>query len=166
MINLKSGVILALFLSAATLIACVDGNKNANIPGSASVGNSSAATADQPITNAEELGLLINVPYQTEDIVWKEDAARKRIIAVMRFLPEESNRIVVEAEKAGPPQNAEIALENWFPDELTAQGEMSGDSALKGLAYPANVFFLEPYTAGRITRIEGGDYVVLELSAK
>ena len=84
----------------------------------------------------------------------------------MRFSSADSDKIVAEASKNGSPQNAEIAVENWFPDELVAQGEMSGDNALKGLAYPANAFFLEPYTSGRITRIEGGDYFVLELIAK
>ena len=166
MVYFKYGVILALFLSAATLTACVDGTKNANAPGPSSPANNSAAIANSPNTNVEELGMLVNIPYQTEDIVWKEDGAKKRLIAVIRFSPADSNKIVTEAEKNGPPTNTEIAVENWFPDELTAQGEMSGDSTLKGLAYPANAFFLEPYTAGRITRIEGGDYFVLELSTK
>jgi len=34
------------------------------------------------------------------------------------------------------------------------------------LSYPANAFYLEPYTDGRITRIENTDYFVLELTAK
>ena len=163
MINFNYGVILALFLSAATLTACVDGSKNANVPGSSAPSNAAANSAR---TNVEELGLIANISYPTEDIVWKEDAAKKRIIAVMRFSSADSDKIVAEASKNGSPQNAEIAVENWFPDELVAQGEMSGDNALKGLAYPANAFFLEPYTSGRITRIEGGDYFVLELIAK
>lgn len=166
MINFKYGVILALFLSAATLTACVSGTRNENLPPSTSVANTATANANSAKTNVEELGLLVNVPYLTEDIVWKEDAAKKKIIAVMRFSTADANKIVAEAEKNGAAQTVEIAVENWFPDELTAQGEMSGDNALKGLAYSANAFFLEPYTAGRITRIEGGDYFVLELSAK
>ena len=166
MVNLKSGVILALFFSLATIIGCGDGGKNTNGPVSSSAVNSASSSGNSAKTNEEELGVLVNVPYETEDIVWKEDAAKKRIIAVMRFSTPDSNKIVAEAEKYGQPQPVEIAVETWFPDELTAQGETSGDSALKGVAFPANSFFLEPYTNGRITRIEGGDYFVLELSAK
>ena len=166
MVNFKSGVILALFFSTTILIACGNGAKNTNAPGSSSLANSNSASANSARTNVEELGLLVNVPYETEDIVWKEDAARRKIIAVMRFSPADANKIVAEAETFAQPQNVEIAVETWFPDELTAQSETSGDSALKGLAYSANSFILEPYTNGRITRIEGGDYFVLELSAK
>jgi len=45
-------------------------------------------------------------------------------------------------------------------------GELSGDDSLKGLAYSADSFFQEPYTSGRVIRIDGTDYFVLELSAK
>lgn len=166
MVNFKYGVILALFLSAATLTACVGGSGNANLPASTSTANGPAANANAAKTNVEELGLLVNVPYQPEDIVWKEDSAKKRIVAVMRFSTADSDKIVEEASKSGAVNSVEIAVESWFPDELVAQGEMSGDSALKGFAYPANAFFLAPYTVGKITRIEGSDYFVLELSAQ
>lgn len=166
MMNIKSGVILALFLSTASLLACVGGNKNANVPPTTTASNSPGANANSAKTNVEELGLFVNVPYETEDIVWKEDTANKKVIAVLRFSPLDANKIVAEAEKNGPPQNVSIAVENWYPDELTAQSEISGDSTLKGLAYPANTFYLAPYTTGRITRIEASDYFVLELSAK
>ncbi len=166
MANSKSGVILALFFPLVMLVSCGDKGKNVNAPGISLEPNGVASSSNSARTNVEELGLLVSVPYETEDIVWKEDAAKKRIIAVMRFSTADSNKIVAEAERSGQGQTVEIAAETWFPDELTAQSETSGDSALKGIAYPANAFFLEPYSNGRITRIEGGDYFVLELSAK
>lgn len=162
---LRAGVILAPFLCAACLSACVGGNKNANTRPATATSNSLTENANSAKTNVEELGLLVNVPYETEDIVWKEDAAHKKIIAVLRFSPADSAKLVAEAAKTGGPQNVSIAVETWFPDELTAQSDMSGDSLLKGLAYPANAFYQERYNEGRITRIEGGDYFVLELSA-
>ena len=156
-------VILALFLIAVLLSACggrTDKNTNVN------VSNNSSEMVNTAKTNVEELGLLVSVPYEPEDIAWKEDTANKKVIAVLRFSPADANKIVTEAEKTGAPENLSVAVETWFPDELTAQSDMSGDSALKGVAYPANAFFQEPYTSGKIIRIEGGDYFVLELSAK
>lgn len=162
----RGRVVLALCLIAASLSACGGGNKNVNANSPANTSNSAVENANTAKTNVEELGLLVNVPYETEDIAWKEDASRKKLIAVLRFSPDDSKKLVAEAAKSGVPENVSVAVETWFPGELTAQSDMSGDSALKGVAYPANIFFQEPYTAGRITRIEGGDYFVLELAAK
>lgn len=164
MIKSRSAVILASFLSAALLSACAGNNGNANATGPAKASNSSEKSNSLK-TNAEELGLLVKIPYQTEDIVWKEDAGKKRILAVMRFSPADAGKVVAEAGAAGTPETS-ITVETWFPDELIAQSEMSGDSALKGLSYPATAFVQEPYTIGKITRIDGTDYFILELLAK
>jgi hypothetical protein len=43
---------------------------------------------------------------------------------------------------------------------------MSGDDSLNGVAYAADSFYQEPFTSGRIVRVDGTDYFVLELSAK
>ncbi len=162
----RADVILALFLSAVLLSACVGGNRNSNARPVANASNSTAENANTAKTNVEELGVLVNVPYEAEDVVWKDDAAQKKVIAVLRFSPADANKIVAEAAQFGTPQNVSIAAVSWFPDELIAQSDMSGDSTLKGSAYPANNFFQEPYTNGKITRVEGSDYFVLELSAK
>lgn len=110
----------------------------------------------------EELGILVKVPYKTEDIVWKEDIDKKRILAVMRFSPADANKLVAEGGVTGTPETS-IPVESWFPDELIAQGEMSGDAALKGVSYSAIAFVQEPYTVGKITRIEGTDYFILDV---
>ena len=158
--------ILALLLSSALLPACGGDTKNANAVLAANAANANSANANSARTNVEELALLVNVPYETEDIVWKEDAAHKKVKAVLRFSPDDSKKIVAEAGKFGPSQDITVETEVWFPDELTAQSDMSGDSELKGTSYPANAFFQEPYTTGRIIHIEGGDYFVIEMSAK
>lgn len=161
----RAGVILALFLFALLLVSCGGtGNSNAN---TGPVANLAAAdNTNTARTNVEELALLVNVPYEVEDIVWKPDAATKKVTAVLRFSPVDANKVVAEAEKVGRAESTTLAIETWFPAELIAQSDMSGDNALRGLAYPANSFHHEPYTAGRITRIEGSDYFVLELIAK
>jgi hypothetical protein len=130
------------------------------------VSNSRARSSDAAKTNVEELGMLVNVSYESEEAFWKEDVARKRVIAVLRFPESEANRLVADAEKVQPPQPTSINPESWFPPELIAQGDISGDSALKGTSYSAGAFFNAPYDTGRIVRIENSDYFVLELSSK
>jgi hypothetical protein len=153
-------------LIGVVLSGCGGYGRNTNENPVAKSTNAVAQNYDMPNTNVEELGLIVTVPFVAEDIVWKVDAARKKVIAVFRYPPEDANKIVAEAGKFGEPASVSIAVESWFPDELIAQSEMGGDSELKGTAYPANAFFQDPYTTGRITRIEGGDYFVLELFAK
>lgn len=164
--NFRVGVVLALLCLFAVSLSACGGSRGVNTNSPVTSANTVGENVNTAKTNVEELGLLVNIPYETEDIAWKEDAEHKKLIAVLRFSPEDSKKLVSDVEKSGAPENVSIAVENWFPSELTAQSEMSGDSALKGIAYPANIFFQEPYSTGRITRIEGGDYFVLELTAK
>ena len=160
---LRTVVILALFLLAMLFSGCDSGNKNANL--SAALSNGPLENTNSAKSNVEELSLLVNVPYEAEDIVWKETANHRQIIAVLRFSNEDANKIVAKSANQDP-QNVKLSSENWFPAELIAQSEMSGDDSLNGLAYAADRFYMEPYTSGRIVRIEGTDYFVLELSAK
>ena len=164
----KSGLILALFLGCISLAACVGGIQDNNNTRSNSGETAPAADVNANVakTNVEELGMLVNVPYESEEAFWKEDPASKKVIAVLRFPKPESNRLITDAEKIGPPREVSITPETWFPPELIAQSETSGDDLLKGQAYPANSFFQPPYNEGRITRIENTDYFVLELNAK
>lgn len=158
----KCALILAFFLIGISAFGCSDGGANvttANRPGSRPNSNLS-----EPRTNAEELGLLVKMPYETLDIVWKDFPNEKRLVAVLRYAPADANKIVAEA--GGRPEGRSLQVETWFPDELIAQSEMRGDSALKGMAYPATGFYQEPYTSGKITRVEGTDYFVLDLTAK
>jgi len=110
--------------------------------------------------------MLINVPYETEDIVWKEIVPKKKLIAVIRLSPADAAKVIGEVQGIEPPQNVSIQSENWFPDELIAQSDLSGDDTLKGVAYSAKPFFQEPFSEGRVVRIEGTDYFVIEVSAK
>ena len=159
-----SGIILTLFLSVAMLSACGDGQNNA--VNRTSTTNPQASNSNVAKSNVEELGMLVHVPYEVEDIVWKQDPTDRNIVAVFRFSEQDAAKLVAEAEKAGPGHTVSIPVETWYPDELIAQGEMSGDSSLKGTALPANMFFQEPYSTGRIIRVEGVDYFILEISAK
>lgn len=163
MVIVRSAVI-AIAIVVATMFSACGGsgaNGNANVKNSAvrPVENTNAAR-----TNVEELGVLVKIPYETEDIVWKEYPAKKKIVAILKFSAINANKIVTEA--GGTPENTGIAVESWFPEELIAQTEMSGDNALKGVSYPATAFYQDPYTVGKITRVEGSDYFILEVLAK
>ena len=160
----KTVAILALFFCTTLSPACrVSSNKPVNSKDSAA--NQAIENSNTTKTNVEELGVIINVQYEAEDVVWKEDVAHKKVIAVLRFSPADSAKLVAEAEKIRPSESANISSETWFPAELIAQSEMSGDDDLKGQSYAANQFFQEPYTKGLIVRIENTDYFVLEISA-
>jgi hypothetical protein len=145
--------------------ACSSGPKaNTNTaPGTVGSSNSDANTEK---TNVEELGMLVSVPYETEDIVWKDLAAQKKLIAVLRFSSADGAKLVAEASAVHPPVAVSIQCETWFPDELIAQSDLSGDDTLKATAYAANAFLQPPFNEGRISRVEGTDYFVLEVSAK
>ncbi|MFT3744570.1 MAG: hypothetical protein QM785_09750 [Pyrinomonadaceae bacterium] len=158
----RFGILLLLALLIAANTGC-GGAANSN---AAKAANSSASTSNPNAvrTNAEELGVLVKLPYETEDIVWKEYPTKKRIVAIMKFSAADAAKIVAEA--GGTPENTGIAVESWYPEELVAQTEMSGDNALKGVSYPATAFYQEPYTIGKITHVEGSDYFILDVLAK
>ena len=162
----RSVVILALISCTALSLACGGSANSAANSKSSAVSNQANANVNVVRSNVEELGLLVNVPYETEDIVWKEYPSPKRILAVLRFSSADAAKLVAEAEKIGQPETVTISSETWFPAELTAQSEMSGDDNLSGRSYAANQFVQEPYSSGRLVRIDKTDYFVLDLVAK
>jgi hypothetical protein len=153
-------ILFAVFLISACGGSQANSNSNVNAAETASQANNAAKT------NVEELGLLINVPYESEEVFWKDDPAHKKIVAVLRFPAGEANRLIADAQKVRPPQKVSINSESWFPQELIAQGDMSGDDMLGGQSYAANAFFQDAYNDGRIIHIDDTDYFVLEMSAK
>ncbi len=166
MTSVKTTAILTLIFFSAFSPACSgNANKAANSKGSTS-SNQANVNANAVKSNIEELGLLVTVPYEAEDVVWKEYPSQKRIVAVLRFSPADSAKLIAEAEKFRKPETAAISSETWFPAELIAQSEMSGEDNLNGRSYAANQFFQEPYSSGRLIRIDNTDYFVLDITAK
>jgi hypothetical protein len=115
-----------------------------------------------------ELNSMIRLPYLPEEVTWheersNEDPNNKRLVAVMRFSEQDEEALIGEAEKHGKPQPTELEVEDWFPAELVAQNELSGDGTLKGSAYSATDFIQMPYRKGRLVKIENSHYFVLEL---
>lgn len=161
--SVRTAIILSLLAPILGAAGCTfKANTNVNTA-KAAESNSESNSAK---TNVEELGMLINVPYETEDIVWKEIVPKKKLIAVIRLSPNDAAKVVSEIQAIEPPQNVALQSESWFPDELIAQSDLSGDDTLKGIAYSARPFLQEPFSEGRVVRIEGTDYFVIEVNAK
>ena len=162
----KAARIITLFLVPYLLIACSG-------PANSTTSNTSQTAANQNLentnaahTNVEELGVLVKMPFETEEAVWKEVPNQKKVVAVLRFSAADADKLEEQARKHRQPSAVAVSSETWFPPELIAQVDVSGDSTLKGTAYAANDFFQPPYTEGQVTRIEGTDYFVLEVNAK
>lgn len=162
--------LLFLFLLNALLFGC-NGNEAQNNAANAS---NTAQTSPKEAKikandNVEELEALIKIPFHPEEALWREENTAqntKKLTAVLRFLPEESAKIVVEAETKKAASMTTLAVETWFPAELVAQSELSGDDTLKGNIYSAEQFYQSPYADGRLIRMENSNYFVLELFSK
>ena len=164
MVQFRFAAILTLIASSALAGACGGGEKTVRNANSISTSNSAKSTPAK--TNAEELRMLVIIPFETEDIVWKEDETNKKLVAVLRFSPSDAAKVVADAEKIRPAQPANLPSESWYPAELVAQSSTSGDSTLNGKSYAANNFLQPPFKTGTLTRIDNTDYFILEASAK
>lgn len=172
-------IFIALLMLTAIFTACGSNNAaNSNAAGQTanSANSNSAASVKDDI---EELELTIKLPFHPEEAVWREDVlgktgdnrvppapSDKKLIAVLRFLKDDADKITAQAEKYKAAVPETINSETWFPAELVAQSQTSGDETLKGKTYAADDFYNAPYADGKLTRIEGTDYFVLELLAK
>ena len=122
--------------------------------------------------------MTIRLPLPPEEAVWREDAlgkpgndrvpgpTDKKLVAVLRYSREDAEKLAFMADKHRPVLNETINTESWYPAELIAQSQVSGDETLKGKSYGANDFLNPPYSDGKLTRIDGTDYFVLELYTK
>jgi hypothetical protein len=73
--------------------------------------------------------------------------------------------MAAELAKSGQASADTLTVESWYPNELIAQGELTGESTVKGQSYSAEPFLNPPYTKGKITRVENTDYFILQISS-
>jgi hypothetical protein len=111
----------------------------------------------------DDLAEVIKFPVLPEDVTWQqlEVQGGKKIVAVIRFKPEDLTLILAESP-AG--EKVEIAPERWFPQELTAQSDVAGDQVLHGTVYATNVFYKDSFKQGRVIKLDGSDYFIVELT--
>jgi hypothetical protein len=148
------------------LTGCVGPAENANRANSS---NQAANAANKAKDNADELALMIPLSVEPEDAVWRDEtvAGQRKLTAVLLYTSANADQIAEQAAVHGAKQPSSIEPADWFPAELISQSELSTDStALPAEAFPANDFIQAPFTQGKLTRVNGTDYFVLELFIK
>ncbi|GIU82841.1 MAG: hypothetical protein D6687_05040 [Acidobacteria bacterium] len=161
MIKKITVLIVAIFFS----ISCASSKENQT----ESPSNENKIQTPSSKDDIAELNSIVRLPYLPEEVTWHEEQnsknpENKRLVAVMRFSEDDEKALIQQAEKHGQSQPTEIEVEDWFPPELVAQNELSGDETLKGIAYSPTDFIQMPYKKGRLIKIENSHYFVLELS--
>jgi hypothetical protein len=164
--NFQSKLFLVFLTSVVLLSACgksETANQKTNVANQdANTNSNTNLTKD----DAEEFAKIVNLPVTPEEIAWREtnSSNTKKLIAVLKFSPQDTQTILAQIEKHKAAAPAEIDAEDWFPPELIAKSQESGDEILHGNAYAANDFYSESYKNGKITRIGDTSYFVLELT--
>lgn len=171
--------VLAAIGSIISFSSCTDNsvnNRNALI-------NNQNSNISEPTTPAkdttENLKVIIKMPFEPEETVWREDAMSsrnsnnrkfspddKKLTSVLRFAGQDVGKITAQAETYRKSSPTEINTEDWFPAELIAQSELSGNETLKGNVYAPTDFIQPPYVDGDLIRIENSNYFILELYTK
>ncbi|MEW6360865.1 MAG: hypothetical protein ACK42A_01305 [Pyrinomonadaceae bacterium] len=156
-------VLLVIFSGLSTL-SC---SENGQVPNPQNTNSNRQITVSSPQPDEnEELGALITLPYEPEDVVWRKSGDGRSLLAVLRFSPEDTRKIRESLTAGGQGTPRSITPEDWFPAELQAQSEANPDAMIIGEAFPATLFFQPPYGAGTITAVSGTDFFILELTAK
>ena len=156
--------VLIILVALQILTSCSSPNGNSNVA-NASAANASNTAQTGPKDNIEELGMLVRLPFVPEEVAWEEKPDQKKLVAVLRFSPENAVKMASEVAKNGQPSADTLTVESWYPNELIAQGELTGESTVKGRSYPAEPFLNPPYTKGKITHVENTDYFILQISS-
>jgi hypothetical protein len=161
-------LLLLVFCLSVFVSACGSGPAKGNLSNQA---NRTPVDANkmQSKDDIEELEGLVKLTYHPEDAVWRDDAdaqGGRKLVCVLRFKPEEAQRITEAAGKYRAAQPVELEAEGWFPPELVAKSQQSGNETIKGTSYSANDFLIPPFTEGRAVRIDGTNFFVVELSGK
>lgn len=167
-------IIFVIFLANFVLLYGCGGNDSALENKNGTAQTNTTVKSKPASDNIDELLNVVRLPEVPEEVVWKEETLGKndsrvpgptdsKITAVLKYTPEGTAKLLSILEKNKQSDSAVVDTEDWFPEELTAQAQLSGDSTLKGTSYGANEFFNMPYGSGKITRIGNTDYFILEL---
>lgn len=152
-------------------LSCSDLNED-NFVNANQAGNSNVRNTLPVKDNSMELATIINLPIlpsekDEERADWREDTIAqkgKKLIAILKYDEENTAKLTSLVEKHKPGTPVEIGVEEWYPEELIAQTQLSGNESIKGLSYEAKDFFNPPYDKGRLIRITESNFFVLELT--
>lgn len=161
----RLAAIVILLVLAQIVTNCSKPAGNSNSPNPTGVNSSNVSTQAGPNDNIDELMLLVRLPFEPEEVAWKENPEQKKLTAVIRFSPDNAAKMSAEIAKNGQASPETLTVETWYPAELIAQSDVSGESIVKGRSYSAEPFLNPPYTKGKITRVENTDYFILQISS-
>ena len=163
MTRLKFGLIVTLIFCFALTTGCSGPVSNVNTAaGNAAQGSNSQVRGNDTV---EELRSLIQIPFEPEEVTWRtlDTGGQNRLVAVVLLTPDEHRKF---AAKYGPGGNdVKVNVERWFPVELTAAGETTGEMTIAGKAFPGNEFYQAPYNAGSVIFIPETNYLILDLQS-
>lgn len=163
-----------LLLTASFLLGITACGKS-SIGGSTS--NTSADSA-QALTNddLEELQGLVYLPVDPDEVSWRErpltesEAASagskegaSRLVAVLRYEGDNAQKFSTSLAGLGKGEPGTAAVETWYPAELIAKGQTGTEETVKVTKYSADSYAKPPYRKGRLFRVEGIDFYILEL---
>lgn len=165
--NLRAKNIFGVFcLGAIFLCAACSPNESVNQNQNSSANQTNTAQQQQATKDdVEELGKIVRLNIAPEEATYRVEADGKRITAALKFSSSDAAQIAAAAQKYKPAVQTEIETEDWFPAELVAQSQLSGDENLRGAMFAADDFFQPPYANGKLTRVGDTDYFILELVA-
>lgn len=155
----------ALFCLGASLFgaSCATSeNSNAN---QANQTNAAATAQTATKDDVEELGKIVRLPLSPVEATFRQENGGKKLTAVLKFSASDAANLVAQAGRHQPPSDSAVDAEDWFPAELVAQSQLSGDETLRGASFAANDFFQAPFESGKLTRVGETDYFILELAA-
>ena len=163
---------ICVFLFGSLLIgACSSGPSSSNNQNTGNVNNTdSNKPVSQTETNddIEELRSQIQIPFEPEEATWRVLPAAnngKRLIAVLRLTPENFRTYSSRLNASGAGRQGQASVEPWFPAELTAMSETTGEMTVPAKSYPANEFFQPPFSSGTVSVIPDTEYVIVELQS-
>lgn len=137
-------------------------NENSNL----NISNSDANIVED---NEVELREKINLPFEPiGDSPWQEDtkSVPNKLKAVLKFSEEDTQKLLEKVRGGNKSLAVSIDAESWFPAELIAKSDSTGDTTLKGIEYSATDFVKSPYSEGNLIFIDGADFFVLNLQTK
>ncbi len=154
-------------LAVAVLIANGCSSRPASNVNINSAANLPSSNSNPTNDNVDELRSLINLPFEPEEVVWREqNASIGRLLAVVRLSPEQFADLSKRLSSTAQGNQVQVTVERWFPAELIAMSETTGEKDLTAISYPATEFFQAPYTEGTVAVIPETDYVIVDLKKK
>ncbi|MDQ3798692.1 MAG: hypothetical protein M3384_04520 [Acidobacteriota bacterium] len=170
--SIRAGAIWLLLLLLSVILSISCGSQSEPNAGNGKANSNSPNAVNENSTIANDdvaaLGNQVLLPAVPEEVRFVEkdgkNTSDKKLTAVMKFTAEDAKNLAAQAEKHRPAEAVELGTENWFPEELVAQSQLSGTESLNGNAYAPTDFIQLPYKEGRLVKIENSNYFVLELS--